>query len=95
MEYEGIKFYFIDNEGYFTDFRPYGDNALFEIEKFAYFSKAVLSASKTEDANVEVVDKIVDVIGKNADYTRHNWKAGRAYNCTTAVRNSNCNMYWP
>ena len=30
-------------------------------------SKAVLSASKTEGANADVVDKIVDVIGKNAD----------------------------
>ena len=30
-------------------------------------SKAVLSSAKTEDANADVVDKIVDVIGKNAD----------------------------
>lgn len=43
-EVDGIQYYFIDNEGYFTDFKPYGDNALFEIEKFAFFSKALLSA---------------------------------------------------
>ncbi len=43
-EYAGIKFYFIDNEAYFGGFRPYGDDALFEIEKFAFFSKAALSA---------------------------------------------------
>lgn len=43
-EVDGIQYYFIDNEGYFTDFHPYSDNALFEIEKFAFFSKALLSA---------------------------------------------------
>ena len=42
-EVDGIKYYFIDNEGYFGGFKPYGDNALFEIEKYAYFSKAALS----------------------------------------------------
>ena len=42
--YDGITFYFIDNEGYFGGLRPYGDDALFEIEKYAFFSKAVLSA---------------------------------------------------
>ena len=41
---DGIHYYFIDNESYFTDMRPYGDDAKFEIEKFAFFSKAVLSA---------------------------------------------------
>ena len=43
-EYEGIKFYFIDNEGYFGGMRPYCDDPLWEIEKFAFFSKATLSA---------------------------------------------------
>ena len=42
-EYDGIKYYFIDNEYYFNGFKPYCDNALFEIEKFAFFSKAALS----------------------------------------------------
>ena len=40
---EGITFYFIDNEYYFAGDRPYG--AIHEdIEKFAFFSKACLSA---------------------------------------------------
>jgi len=43
-EYDGITFYFIDNEGYFGGLRPYGDDALWEIEKFAFFCKATLSA---------------------------------------------------
>ena len=43
-EYDGIKYYFIDNEGYFGGFRPYTDDALWEIERYAFFSKAALSA---------------------------------------------------
>ena len=43
MEYEGITFYFIDNEYYFSGWAPYGDMYA-DIEKFAFFSKAVLSA---------------------------------------------------
>ena len=31
-EMDGVKYYFIDNEYYFNGFKPYGDNALFEIE---------------------------------------------------------------
>ncbi len=42
-EVEGIKFYFIDNEDYFNGPKPYSDDGRYEIEKYAYFSKAVLS----------------------------------------------------
>lgn len=41
---DGITYYFIDSEFYFSGPKPYGDNPIFEIEKYAYFSKAVLSA---------------------------------------------------
>lgn len=41
-EYEGIKYYFIDNKTYFGGNYPYGDMC-WDIEKFCYFSKAVLS----------------------------------------------------
>ena len=40
MEYEGIQFYFIDNEYYFSGPKPY-DSAPWDLEKFAFFSKAV------------------------------------------------------
>ncbi len=43
MEYDGVQFYFIDNEYYFNGFTPYGD-VKWDIEKFCYFCKAVLSA---------------------------------------------------
>lgn len=54
MEYEGVKFYFIDNEYYFGGFNPYG-NINEDIEKFAYFSKAVLSALPTLDFRPDVI----------------------------------------
>ncbi len=41
---DGVHYYFIDNESYFGGFKPYGDDVCYEIEKYAYFSKAVLSA---------------------------------------------------
>ncbi len=62
-EVDGIQYYFIDNEHYFTDFKPYGDNALFEIEKFAFFSKALLSA--------------LPVLGFRPDLIHcHDWQTG-------------------
>jgi starch synthase len=42
-ELDGVTFYFIDSEYYFSGPSPYCGDPLFEIEKFAYFSKAVLS----------------------------------------------------
>jgi starch synthase len=41
--YEGITYYFIDNESYFWGNRPYGD-WLFDLEKFTFFCQAALSA---------------------------------------------------
>ncbi|MCD8396049.1 MAG: glycogen synthase GlgA [Lachnospiraceae bacterium] len=43
MELDGVHFYFIDNEYYFSGPKPYG-NIYQDIEKFAFFSKAALSA---------------------------------------------------
>ena len=40
----GVTYYFVDNEGMFRGHKPYGDNVYDEIEKYAFFSKAVLSS---------------------------------------------------
>ena len=53
-EYEGITFYFIDNEYYFNGFAPYGDMYA-DIEKFAFFSKAVLSALPVIDFRPDII----------------------------------------
>ncbi len=61
-EYEGIKYYFIDNEGYFSGPKPYGD-WLYDLEKFAFFCNAALSA--------------LPVIGFQPDLVHcHDWQTG-------------------
>lgn len=62
MEYEGITFYFIDNEYYFSGPAPYGDMR-YDLEKFAFFSRAALSA--------------LPVIGFRPDIIHcHDWQTG-------------------
>ncbi len=54
MKYEGIQFYFIDNEYYFAGMQPYG-RIYEDVEKFAFFSKAVLSALPTLDFKPDII----------------------------------------
>ncbi|MBD5463182.1 MAG: glycogen synthase GlgA [Lachnospiraceae bacterium] len=54
-EVDGVKYYFIDNEMFFNGFRPYSDNALFEIEKYAFFSKAALSILPVIDFRPDLI----------------------------------------
>ena len=62
MQYDGIQFYFIDNEYYFAGFKPYG-NIYEDIEKFAFFSKAALSC--------------LPLIGFQPDIVHcHDWQTG-------------------
>ena len=46
-EVDGVTYYFIDNEELFNTYKVYTDDPLFEIKRFAFFSKAVLSALPT------------------------------------------------
>lgn len=62
MEYDGVTFYFIDNEYYFAGSNPYG-NMYQDIEKFGFFSKATLSS--------------LPVIGFQPDIIHcHDWQTG-------------------
>lgn len=62
MEYQGVKFYLIDNEFYFGGSKPYG-YIHEDIEKFAFFSQAALSA--------------IPVIGFKPDIIHcHDWQTG-------------------
>ncbi len=54
LELDGITFYFIDNEGYFGGFAPYGD-IRWDVEKFAFFSKAVLSTLPLIDYRPDII----------------------------------------
>lgn len=62
MEYDGIKVYFVDNEFYFQGWTPYGQ--IYEdVEKFAFFSRAALSA--------------LPIIGFRPDIIHcHDWQTG-------------------
>jgi len=52
---DGITFYLIDNEFYFSGPKPYCDDGLFEIEKYAFFSKAVLTALPMIDFKPDII----------------------------------------
>ena len=54
-EVDGVKYYFIDNESFFNGFKPYSDNALFEIEKYAFFCKAALSILPVIDFQPDLI----------------------------------------
>ena len=54
-EVDGVTFYFIDNEEYFGGMKPYGDDTLWEITKFAFFSKALLSVLPVVNFRPEVI----------------------------------------
>ncbi len=62
-EVEGVHFYFIDNEEYFSGPKVYTDDPRYEIERYAFFSKAVLSA--------------LPLIGFKPDVVHcHDWQTG-------------------
>ena len=54
-EVDGVKYYFIDNESKFGGFHPYSSNVYDDIEKFAFFSKAALSAMPLIDFRPDVI----------------------------------------
>ena len=54
LELNGVTFYFIDNEEYFNGDKPY-QGGLWDIERFGYFSKAVLSALPVIDFKPDVI----------------------------------------
>ena len=54
LQHEGITFWFVDNEYYFSGAKPYGD-ICYDIEKFAFFSKAALSALPLLDFRPDII----------------------------------------
>ena len=42
-QWDGVTYYFIDNEAYFSGYSPYGD-WLWDLQKFCFFEKAALNA---------------------------------------------------
>ena len=52
---DGVTYYFIDNESKFGGPKPYSGNVYDDIEKFAFFSKAALSAMPLLDFRPDVI----------------------------------------
>ena len=52
--FQGVTYYFIDNQEYFTCDTPYGD-IRYDIEKFCFFDKAVLSMLKHIDFRPDLI----------------------------------------
>ena len=52
---DGITIYFIDNEEYFGGATAYTSNAIWDIERFGFFSKAVLRAMPIIDFKADVI----------------------------------------
>ena len=57
MEYEfdGIKFYYVDNEYYFSGESPYSSDLRWDIERFTFFCKAVLAMMPVIDFHPEII----------------------------------------
>ena len=52
---DGITYYFIDNEYYFSGPKVYNDDPRYEIERYTYFCKAVLSALPVLDFRPDLI----------------------------------------
>jgi len=54
-EIDNVTYYFIDNEELFSTDSPYTSDGLFEIKRFAFFCKAVLSALRVLDYRPQLI----------------------------------------
>ncbi len=54
LEYAGITYYFVDNEEYYSGPTPYSDH-FYDLEKFSFFSKAVLSILPSLDFHPDII----------------------------------------
>ena len=52
---DGITFYFVDNEYFFSGSKCYSDDPLWEITRYGYFSKALLSALPVLDFKPDLI----------------------------------------
>ena len=68
-EVDGITYYFIDNEYYFSGPKVYNDDPRYEIERYTYFCKAVLSSLPILDFSPHVHPKRLGFMAVQFDVT--------------------------
>ncbi|MBR4174492.1 MAG: glycogen synthase GlgA [Lachnospiraceae bacterium] len=77
-KYQGVQFYFIDNESYFGGGSPYG-NIREDIEKFIFFDKAALSALPLIGFKPDIVHCHDWQTGLVPVYLKDSFRAGEFY----------------
>ncbi|MBR6358038.1 MAG: glycogen synthase, partial [Lachnospiraceae bacterium] len=77
-EIDGVKFYLVDNEYYFNGEKPYG-NIYEDIEKFAFFNRAVLSALPLLDWHPDIIHCNDWQTGLLPVYLKDSFNAGDFY----------------
>ena len=84
MMYEGIHFYFIDNEFYFNGYKPYG-YIHEDVEKFAFFSKAALSAVPLTGFRPDIIHCHDWQTGLVPVYMKERFQGGDFYRGTKSI----------
>ena len=84
-EWEGVHYYFIDNEYYFNGSKPYSDDPRWEIERYAYFCKAVLSALPVTGFRPDVIHCHDWQTGLIPVYLKERFRGGDFYSATKSV----------
>ena len=84
MLYEGIHFYFIDNEFYFNGYKPYG-YIHEDVEKFAFFSKAALSAVPLTGFRPDIIHCHDWQTGLVPVYMKERFQGGDFYRGTKSI----------
>lgn len=77
-QYQGVTYYFIDSEYYFSGYRPYG-NIREDIEKFIFFDKAALSALPLIDFQPDIVHCHDWQTGLMPVYLKDSFRAGEFF----------------
>lgn len=78
--YEGVHYYFIDNEEYFSGDKPYSSDVYWDIKKFIFFCKAALSALTSLDFRPEIIHCHDWQTGLIPVYLKERFQANPYYN---------------
>lgn len=78
-QYEGITYYFIDNEKFFHGFKPYDGSVIEQLSKFIFFSKAALSILPVIDFRPDVIHCHDWQTGIIPVYLKERFAAGEFY----------------
>ena len=84
MEFQGIQFYFIYNEYYFSGEKPYG-NIYEDIEKFAFFSRAALSVLPLIDYKPDIIHCHDWQTGLIPVYLKERFKEGEFFSSIKSI----------